>query len=112
MGRVSWSMMPGGADVDIPRGREFACLDADKLTFPLTLRRVARGDWFIPFGMKGKKLLSDYMTDRKFPLNRKERQWLLWDGDRVAWVVGERIDNRFRVDEHTRKILRLHYEGV
>ena len=38
--------------------------------------------------MKGKKLLSDYMTDRKFPLNRKERQWLLWDGDRVAWVVG------------------------
>lgn len=112
MGRVSWSVMPGGADVDIPRGREFACLDADKLTFPLTLRRVARGDWFIPFGMKGKKLLSDYMTDRKFPLNRKERQWLLWDGDRVAWVVGERIDNRFRVDEHTRKILRLHYKGV
>lgn len=93
--------MPGDP---IPRGRDVACFDADKLTPPLTLRLWRRGDTFVPFGMKGKKKVSDYLTDRKFPVTQKERQWVLCCGEDIIWLVGERSDNRFRVDESTRKI--------
>ena len=55
--------------------------------------------------MKGKKKVSDYLTDRKFSLVQKEQQWVLCCGNNIIWLVGERTDNRYRVDEHTRKIL-------
>ena len=64
-----------------------------------------QGDSFVPFGMKGRKKVSDYLTDRKFSLLRKERQWVLCCGDDIIWLVGERVDNRFRIDEKTRKVL-------
>ena len=54
--------------------------------------------------MKGKKKISDYLTDRKYSLLQKQRQWVLCCGEDIAWLVGERTDNRFRVDEHTRKV--------
>lgn len=89
----------------IEKEKRFVYIDADKLTFPLTLRRWNKGDWFIPFGMKGKKKLSDFFVDLKFSLKEKEEAWLLVSGDRVVWVVGERGDDRFRVTENTRKVL-------
>lgn len=92
-------------DFTIPRDRQTACLDADKLSQPLTLRHWKQGDTFVPFGMKGKKKISDYLTDRKFSLTQKERQWVLCCGNEIVWVVGERSDNRFRVDENTKKVL-------
>lgn len=55
--------------------------------------------------MKGKKKISDYLTDRKFSLPQKQRQWVLCCGDDIVWLVGERSDNRYRIDEHTRKML-------
>ena len=55
--------------------------------------------------MKGRKKVSDYLTDRKFSLLRKERQWVLCCGDDIIWLVGERVDNRFRIDKKTRKVL-------
>ena len=58
----------------------------------------------MPFGMKGRKKVSDYLTDRKLSLLQKQRQWVLCCGEDIAWLVGERTDNRFRVDEHTRKV--------
>ena len=70
-----------------------------------TLRLCRQGDSFVPFGMKGRKKVSDYLTDRKFSLLRKERQWVLCCGDDIIWLVGERVDNRFRIDEKTRKVL-------
>ncbi len=69
------------------------------------LRLCRQGDSFVPFGMKGRKKVSDYLTDRKFSLLRKERQWVLCCGDDIIWLVGERVDNRFRIDEKTRKVL-------
>ena len=54
--------------------------------------------------MKGKKKVSDYLTDRKFSLLQKERQWVLCMGEDIVWLVGERIDHRFRVDESTRRV--------
>ena len=63
------------------------------------------GDTFIPFGMKGKKKISDYLTDRKFSISQKERQWVLCCGEHIAWLIGERTDNRFRIDKTTKRIV-------
>ena len=80
-------------------------MDADKVRFPLTLRRWQPGDWFIPFGMKGKKKLSDFFVDKRFSLKEKEDAWLLLSGDQVVWVVGERSDDRFQVTKTTKRVL-------
>ena len=96
---------PYTPDFMIPRDKATACFDADKLQHPLSLRLCRQGDSFVPFGMKGRKKVSDYLTDRKFSLLRKERQWVLCCGDDIIWLVGERADNRFRIDEKTRKVL-------
>lgn len=92
-------------DFIIPRDKNIACFDADKLLHPLSLRLWQHGDTFIPFGMKGKKKVSDYLTDRKFSLLRKEQQWVLCCGDDIIWLIGERTDNRFKVDEKTERAL-------
>lgn len=92
-------------DFVIPRDRNTACFDADKLEHPLTVRHCRPGDSFIPFGMKGRKKVSDYLTDRKFSLSHKEQQWVLCSGQHIAWLIGERTDNRFRVEENTKRIL-------
>ena len=88
----------------IPRERDVACFDSEKLTRPLTLRRWQQGDTFVPFGMKGRKRVSDYLTDRKLSVLQKQRQWVLCSGEDIVWLVGERTDNRFRVDERTRRM--------
>jgi tRNA(Ile)-lysidine synthase len=97
--------------VAIQKGARFLYMDADKVTFPLTLRRWQPGDWFIPFGMKGRKKLSDFFVDKKFSLKDKEDTWLLLSGDQVAWVVGERSDDRFRVTEATKRVLVIEWSS-
>lgn len=83
----------------------FAYFDADKLRGEFSLRKCRKGDYFVPFGMKGRKLISDFLTDQKFSILKKEQQWLLCSGQDVAWVVGVRSDNRFRVDEATHRVV-------
>ncbi len=95
---------------DFPfQSSEWACLDADKISFPLILRRVEQGDAFIPFGMKGKKLLSDFMTNRKMSLFEKQAQLVLTqaNGD-ILWLVNLRPDNRVCITSATRRILIIH----
>ncbi|MCS2525892.1 tRNA lysidine(34) synthetase TilS [Bacteroides ovatus] len=89
----------------IPREKEIACFDADKLNGEIHYRKWQPGDTFIPFGMKGKKKISDYLTDRKFSISQKERQWVLCCGEHIAWLIGERTDNRFRIDKTTKRIV-------
>lgn len=96
-----------GKDYKISTSKSMAFLDADKLLFPLTIRHPKKGDNFIPFGMHGRKLISDYCIDRKFNAIEKEELWLLCSGKDVVWVVGERIDNRFRVDDMTKRVYQL-----
>ena len=91
----------------IPAGREFASLDYDKLKFPLELRKWKPGDSFHPFGMKGKKKVSDFLIDEKVSLPAKEQTYVLCSSGRIAWMVGRRIDQRFCVTSKTIKILRL-----
>jgi len=95
-----------GAGYAIPRSRGTAALDADKLQFPLTLRRWQEGDWFMPLGLKGKKHLSDFLIDQKVPLNLKDDVRVLTSADgKICWVVGFRVDERFKVEEETARVL-------
>jgi tRNA(Ile)-lysidine synthase len=96
----------------INKNNRYLHADYDKLTFPLQLRRWREGDWFIPFGMKGRKKLSDYFTDRKFSLKDKEDVWLLLSGDDIVWIVGERSDDRFRVTDKTEILFIVEYKGA
>lgn len=91
----------------LPREKNVICMDLDKVEFPLVVRMPQTGDRFMPFGMKGMKLVSDFLTDLKKNVFEKERQLLVCSGDKIAWVVGERPDDRFRVTEYTRHILRI-----
>jgi len=89
---------------DLPMGKaSIACLDINKLEFPLKLRKWEKGDWFIPLGLKGKKKLSDFFINQKVSLADKEKTWLLLSGDDIVWVIGKRIDNRFRITSKTKK---------
>jgi len=91
-------------DFEVLKSANIACLDADKLQYPLKLRRWQKGDWFIPFGMKGRKKLSDFFVDKKMNLIDKEQVWLLTSGDDIAWVVGHRVDARYAVTDKTKKV--------
>ncbi|MDR2809363.1 MAG: tRNA lysidine(34) synthetase TilS [Tannerellaceae bacterium] len=88
-----------------------ACFDYDKLSFPLTLRTWQPGDRFVPFGMKGTKKLSDYFSDRKYSRPDKEQTWLLCSDEHIIWIVGERIDERFKIDKTTKYILTVNFFG-
>lgn len=100
------------ADMKIERDGLHAYLDADKLQGQLTMRTPKTGDSFAPFGMKGKrKLLSDYMTDQKMSLFEKERQPLLMDGEEIAWVVGRRSSELYKVDGKTKRVVILYLKS-
>ena len=102
---LRFSKLEKTADFIIDKSSDVAQLDFDKLTFPLTLRHWRHGDRFCPLGMKGSKLLSDFFVDQKFTEYQKQNLWLLVsaDGD-ILWVVGCRIDDRYKIGEKTRAV--------
>ena len=94
----------------ILRDKHIACLDADKVTLPLTVRKWQVGDKFTPLGMKGKKNVSDYLTDRKFTLFQKGHQYVACQGDKIVWLIGERIDNAYRIDADSKRAVIVRQE--
>jgi tRNA(Ile)-lysidine synthase len=92
---------------DFSHGEDWAFLDYDMLEFPLTMRHAQAGDSFVPLGMQGVKKISDFYTDLKLNLFQKHARWLLLSGGKVAWIVGLRIDHRYRITAHTRRVLAL-----
>ena len=97
-----------GDDYVPSRAADCVCLDASDIKFPLTLRHIEQGDRFVPFGMNGMKLVSDYLTDRKKNVFEKRAQLVVTDAQqRIVWLVGERTDNRFRITPHTQQALCL-----
>ncbi len=84
-------------------------LDADKLKFPLTVRKWQKGDYFYPKGMQGRKKLSKFFKDEKLSIPEKENIWLLCAENKVAWVVGMRTDERFKVTDETQSVLHVEW---
>ncbi|MCF8334999.1 MAG: tRNA lysidine(34) synthetase TilS [Bacteroidales bacterium] len=93
----------------IPKVPHQISVDYDKVQFPLILRKWKKGDYFKPFGFDHYKKLSDFFVDRKYSLLDKERVWILASGEKIIWVVGDRLDDRFKIEPNTRKILEISY---
>ena len=98
-------------NIELIRQTNTACLDADKVRFPLTLRTVQTADRFIPFGMEGSKLVSDFLTDLKLPLTLKRQQLVLTDAsDSIVWVVGLRPAAPYCIGSDTKNELLITFE--
>ncbi|MGP1625894.1 tRNA lysidine(34) synthetase TilS [Prevotella koreensis] len=90
-----------------------ATLDSANVKFPLLLRNVENGDRFFPFGMKGSKLVSKYMTDKRFSLIDKQKQMVIEDASgNIIWLVGERTDERFKITNKTTYALVISINGL
>lgn len=87
-----------------------AWLDASKLEFPLLVRPWKNGDYFYPLGMKKKKKISKFLIDQKLSKTEKESQYVIESAKKIIWVVGRRIDDRFKVLPHSKEILRLKWD--
>jgi len=103
--KMQFEIFPNSSGFSFSLDKNIAYFDADKLTLPLKLRHWKTGDRFVPFGMRGGKLLSDFFADEKINRFERERCWLLLSGKEIIWIVGHRSSNRFRVTGKTKNIL-------
>jgi tRNA(Ile)-lysidine synthase len=92
-------------DFKLPNDPNVATLDYQMLHFPLQLRKWKYGDWFVPLGMHGRKKLSDFFTDLKLNTVQKNNIWLLCSQLDIVWIVGHRIDNRYKIKKNTKLAL-------
>ncbi|MBI5857478.1 MAG: tRNA lysidine(34) synthetase TilS [Sphingobacteriales bacterium] len=111
MGSLEFKQLPG-EKCKLPVSNSAACLDMKEIGFPLLLRKWKTGDYFYPLGMKnlpagrqGKKKLSRFFIDQKLSKTEKEKVWVMESNQRIIWVVGYRIDERFKVTDKTKKVL-------
>ena len=86
-------------------------LDLDQLVFPLLLRHWHEGEYFQPLGMTGLKKISDFFVDEKYSIPEKENAWILSSGNQLVWLVGKRLDDRFKITDTTKKVLRIRMRG-
>ena len=108
MGRFVLSTVEKTRDFIVNKSPDVACLDAEKVLFPLVIRPMMRGDSFQPYGMKGKKLVSDYLTDRKRSLYEKRCQLVMTDAaGQIIWLIGERTASVAAVSDATRYVLTI-----
>ena len=91
------------SDLSIINNPLFAKFDLNKLTFPLVLRKWKNGDKFIPLGMNNFKKVSDFFVDEKYTLNQKKEQWILCSEEDIIWIIGKRIDDRYKIASNTKK---------
>ncbi|MHC5201195.1 tRNA lysidine(34) synthetase TilS [Myroides sp. LJL119] len=82
-------------------------LDADLLSFPLQIRKPESGDKFIPLGMKGSKKVSKFFKDEKINIFEKKRTWILTSNNQIVWIIGNRMDDRFKVRSTTTNIIKI-----
>lgn len=109
--RIRIRRYPRTADFTPSKESHRITLDADQVSFPLTYRLTQQGDRFKPFGMKGTKLVSDYLTDRKRNYMEKMSQHVLTDkAGEIIWLIGERTSDHCRITPNTQSILEIELE--
>jgi len=108
--------LPFAMDIDLvdiqaigefPDTQKIAFLDFEKLNFPLTIRKWLHGDHFYPLGMNQMKKVSDFFIDTKVPVPVKKRTWMLASGRNIVWIMGQRIDDRYKISDKTQQVLKL-----
>jgi tRNA(Ile)-lysidine synthase len=104
---LSTDLIEASAVWPIPDDASQAFLDVAKLEFPLLLRKWKEGDRFQPLGMKGSKLLSDFFADNKFSLTMKEATWVLESGGNIVWLLGHRLDDRYKLEPGAKEVFRV-----
>ena len=103
---ISFSLIERTADLSISRDNNCAMLDNDKLQYPLRVRNWHHGDRFKPLGMSGSKLVSDFFTDQHLTQVEKDKSLILEDASgKIVWLIGYRIDDRFKINDQTKHIL-------
>ena len=109
--KLSFQKIENSNIIQLKLPRNIAILDFKKLKFPLCVRKWKKGDYFIPFGANSRKKLSDFFINNKFSILEKEEIWLLCSDEKIVWIIGQRIDNRFRITKNTKLILKIEAEA-
>ena len=95
---------------ELSNDANIACLDPSKISFPLLLRKWKQGDYFYPLGMNKKKKLSKFFIDRKLSSTQKENVWVIEMDKKIIWIVGQRIDDRFKVLPNSKTIMQIKFQ--
>ncbi len=104
---LRFELIPRDAAFRFSRSPLVADLDYDLLQFPLLMKKWESGEYFQPLGMSGFKKISDFFIDEKLSIPEKESVWIVYSGQKVVWITGKRIDDRFKITLKTKRVLRI-----
>lgn len=109
--KLSFESIKNIKKINFSTDKNVIYVDKSKLDYPLTIRKWIHGDKFIPFGMKGQKKISDYFSNQKKSIIDKENTYLLCTAsNKIIWIIGERMDDRFKITEMTNNCLKICFE--